>query len=116
MTGFAFFTVHVSVTEHDLTVGGRDCLHCPVALAVHRALPGSDVSVFADRIRIDCVPHDTPQLVRDFVMEWDDVHTPLRRERAWFTPFEFELVVRVPAWDAAAFVARNKLPLEAEAA
>jgi hypothetical protein len=116
VSDLAYFVVRVSVTERDLAVGGRDCLHCPVALAVGRALPAADVRVFADRIYLDYRPHETPQLVRDFVCEWDDVYTPKRRDGAYFAPFEFELTVWVPEWDAVRFSRANGLDCVTEEA
>jgi hypothetical protein len=65
-------TITANVTAALIAHRGRDCLSCPVALAVAAALPaGREVCVFADRIYIGRRAYPTPDRVRAFIVRYD---------------------------------------------
>ena len=70
-------TITVNVTQEDIETGiANDCLHCPIALAIHRSLPGS-----VPRVRIGGVTlwgcnssgvATLPDEAQSFIYHFDD--------------------------------------------
>ncbi len=63
---------------------------CPVALAMRERLGRDDVWVYPDRIYIGRRPYETPDVVRWFVIAFDD-------ETPGLPPFDFALEIEAEA-------------------
>jgi len=79
-------TVRIEVTEEQIAEGNRgDPCRCPVAKAIAKAIPGCGPAVNTLVIHFSCDGSriSTPQVVKDFVNDFDHGH-PVK-------PFEFPL-------------------------
>jgi hypothetical protein len=80
--------ITVNVTEDDIRDGQAGvCRECPVALAIKRALPGTDVHVSYERVSLGGPRRQeilgTPDAVQEFIGRFDSA-LPVE-------PFEFDL-------------------------
>lgn len=86
-------TYRVEVTREDIDRGVRwQCEHCPIALAVERAIPGGTVYATLLYIMVRfpdgrCLTCDTPEVAAEFMRTFDRGDGFPRR------PFAFNLVM-----------------------
>jgi hypothetical protein len=89
-------TVTVSVTQADIDAGlPGDCIVCPIAQALCRALPGARVRVYTDVVHIDGTRIVVPGVARRWIYAFD-------RADQVVEPFTFELRLTRRRWPARA--------------
>jgi hypothetical protein len=63
----------INVTQSDIQKGSRNnCVMCPIALAIRRAIPGSAVLVGGKRVDINGKNYDLPESARKFIYQFDN--------------------------------------------
>ena len=64
--------IEVDVTQEDINNGRKfNCIMCPVALAIKRAIRNPKVSVFSILARIDTEDYFFPKKVQNFIQNFD---------------------------------------------